>query len=84
MTIAAHIHCTLLLCEAFMTLREIIECLKTPDHINHSEALEMEVEFNTISNSNLELISVYEYNGKIIIDIGTDDDVKKRNDSFVT
>ena len=63
-----------------MTLRELLRHLTNPDHISTNKALGLEVEFCTIDKSNLSLLSVYEDEGKIIIDIGTNKDSNKRNE----
>lgn len=54
-----------------MTLEELIEVLKTPDHVDPEDVLKMEVKFMTeYDGEELELLSVYEHNGQIFIDIG--------------
>lgn len=63
-----------------MILRELLKHLTNPDHIRANKALGLEVEFCTIDKSNLSLLSVYEDEGKIVIDIGTDKDSDKRNE----
>ena len=63
-----------------MLLRELLDSLTNPDHISADKAMDLEVEFCTIAKSNLSLLSVYEDEGKIIIDIGTNKDSDKRNE----
>ena len=59
-----------------MKLREIISAISTPDGlgVDYEKVLDMEVEFDTASRHGLTLLSVYEYGGKILIDIGTAED----------
>ena len=42
-----------------MTLREIIEALKSPDHIDSIDCMDLEVKFNTDVRFDMELLSVY-------------------------
>lgn len=65
-----------------MTLQDLLNSLTNPDHIDTAKALNLEIEFCTIDRHNLSLLSVYEDNGKIIIDIGTHKDNEKRNRVF--
>ena len=54
-----------------MRLKEVLKALKDPDHVDEDEdVLNMQVEFNTINRANLILLSVYVYEGKIIVDVG--------------
>jgi len=53
------------------TLKEIVKAISNVDGMNNKDAMEMEVEFNTLDRDGLSLLSVYEYGGKIIIDVGT-------------
>lgn len=62
-----------------MTLQDLLNILANPDHIDTNKALNLEIEFCTIDKHNLSLLSVYEDNGKIIIDIGTHKDNERRN-----
>lgn len=57
-----------------MKLKDVVEAMKTPDDVDYKEASEMEVEFCSISKDNMNLLSVYEHEDKIIIEIGTDED----------
>lgn len=56
-----------------MTLKEIITALATPDHISEDQqkkVLDMEVQFNTSTRFNMELLSVYvDDEGKIQVDV---------------
>lgn len=63
-----------------MLLRELLDSLTNPDHISADKALDLEVEFCTIYRTNLSLLSAYEDDGKIIIDIGTNEDNDKKNE----
>ena len=65
-----------------MTLQKLLNILANPDHIDTAKALNLEIEFCTIDKHNLSLLSVYEDNRKIIIDIGTYKDNEKRNKVF--
>ena len=67
-----------------MLLRELLDSLANPDHISTDKALGLEVEFCTISRPNLSLLSVYEDDGKIVIDIGTSEDSNERNKSLIS
>lgn len=62
-----------------MTLLELTNKLITPKNVDAAKALDFKVEFrtikrsklfNTIDKSNLSLLSVYEEEGKIVIEIG--------------
>ena len=56
-----------------MKLRDAIEALSTPDHLvdeDIEEAMDMEVFFMTGVGVELELLSVYEHEGAIYVDIG--------------
>ena len=55
-----------------MTVRDIIEALKTPEPFegDMDKLLDMEVEFCTEGEQRLELLSVYDDDGKVIVDIG--------------
>jgi len=61
-----------------MQLKDVIKCLKTPHGMTYKEAMDMEVEFNTINRLGLQLLSVFEDDGKIIVDIGTKKDDEDR------
>lgn len=66
-----------------MTLRELLADLTNPDHISADKALDLEVEFCTRGRTNLSLLSVYEDDKKIVIDIGTSEDSNERNKSLI-
>ena len=60
-----------------MKLKDVIGAFTTPDgcgDMSAPEMLEMDVEFCTLGRDNLSLLSVYENEGKIVVDIGTEED----------
>ena len=57
-----------------MKLKEIISVILTPDGVDSKDALDMEVEFDTIGKYGLTLLSSYEDKDKILIDIGSSDE----------
>ena len=61
-----------------MTIRDLQQDLLFNDESHRENYLDMEVEFHTIYEK-VELLSIYENEGKIIIDIGTVEDVEERN-----
>lgn len=62
-----------------MTLSDLILALSEIDDVDTAEVLGMEVEFCTINRDGLDLLSVYEHEGKILIDVGTMDDSDAHN-----
>lgn len=60
-----------------MNLRKIINAVSTPDGVDNEAALDMEVEFCTLGRDGLTLLSAYEHDGKILVDIGTSEDDEK-------
>ena len=48
--------------------------------IKLEDALEMEIEFNTINRGGLELLSIFESEGKVSIDVGTEEDNDENNE----
>lgn len=58
-----------------MNLKELIQAISTPCHIDKDKAMDREIEFCTIDGGGMSLLSVYEGDdGKIYIDIGTSED----------
>lgn len=57
-----------------MTLAELLGALVAPDHFPGGGLLPLDVEFKTAERSGLYLMSAYYSDGKIVIDIGDDDD----------
>lgn len=57
-----------------MTLRELLENISEPCHIDKEKALDLEVEFWTIDGGGMSLLSVYanDEETKILIDIGAE------------
>jgi len=60
-----------------MTLKEFVNDITAMMKNNKWE--KKTLQFNTIDRDNLEYLSIYIHNKKVIIDIGTDKDSKLRN-----
>ena len=56
------------------TLKEIIEAISDIEGVDKKDVMGLAVEFGTISKGGMSLLSAYEYDGKIIVDIGTAED----------
>jgi hypothetical protein len=52
------------------TLRDLLKCITMTD----PHTLDKEVLFQTFERSDLNFLSIYEANGKVYIDIGTDEE----------